>query len=98
MKIEAANTIVNGSVAPADDLKYSTVAVTSVDVCSTIAGIVVKYPAAAQRTAHHAGTAGNETTLWPPFYATSLRQTFSLDQTVDRGGSVDQSCYSVRSV
>ena len=51
MKFEAANTIVNGSVAPADDLKYSTVAVTSVDVCSTIAGIVVKYPAAAC-TAH----------------------------------------------
>ena len=47
MKIDSVSEIVNGSVAPADDLKYSTVAVSSVDVCFTIAGIVVKYPAAA---------------------------------------------------
>ena len=46
MKIEA----VNGSVALVDNQKYSTVAVSSVDDCSTIAGIVVKYPAAC--TAH----------------------------------------------
>ena len=51
MKIEAVNAIKNGLKAPVDDLKYSTVAVSSVDVCSTIAGIVVKYPAAAC-TAH----------------------------------------------
>ena len=52
MKIEAVNAIVNGSLTPADDLKYCTVAVSSVDVCSTMAGIVVKYPAAAACTAH----------------------------------------------